>query len=140
MGDAGLVRGARPARVRLGVADRDRHSANVAERPEVALAVFDSTVPVGSAIAVYVEAVAAPVNDAELADALAVFNARSVARGLRPWSESDVTGAAPHRLFRALASQVWVLDENERRVVVAWTATSTASSTGVARAIGAESS
>jgi len=26
---------------------------------------------------------------------------------------------SPHRLFRALAAQVWVLDENERRVVVA---------------------
>jgi hypothetical protein len=95
-----------------------RHSANIAERPEVALAVFDSTVPVGSAIAVYVEAAAAPVHDAELDDALGVFNGRSVARGLRPWSDSEVTGAAPHRLFRALASQVWVLDENERRIVV----------------------
>ena len=68
-----------------------RHSANIAARSEVALAVFDST----------------------------VFNDRSVARGLRSWSDSDVTGSAPHRLFRALASQVWVLDENERRVVVA---------------------
>ena len=96
-----------------------RHSANIAGRPEVALAVFDSTIPVGSAIAVYVEAAAAPVPDPELADALGVFNARSVARGLRPWSESDVTGAAPHRLYLARASHVWVLDENERRVVVA---------------------
>ncbi|RZS64567.1 pyridoxamine 5'-phosphate oxidase [Agromyces ramosus] len=96
-----------------------RHSGNIAQRADVALAVFDSTIPVGSAIAVYVEAAAGPVPDAELDDALAVFNARSVARGLRPWSESDVTGAAPHRLFRAVASQVWVLDENERRVLVA---------------------
>lgn len=96
-----------------------KHSANIAARPEVALAVFDSTIPVGSAIAVYVEAVATPVADVELDDALAVLNARSVARGLRPWSESDVTGGAPHRLFRAVASHVWVLDENERRVVVA---------------------
>lgn len=96
-----------------------KHSANIAARPEVALAVFDSTVPVGSAIAVYVEAVSAQVADAELDDALAVFNARSVDRGLSPWREADVTGAAPHRLFRAVASHVWVLDENERRVVVA---------------------
>ena len=96
-----------------------RHSGNIAERPEVALAVFDSTVAVGGAIAVYAEATAAPVLDAELADVLAVFNARSVARGLRPWAEAEVTGEAPFRLYRARASQVWVLDENERRVPVA---------------------
>ena len=35
-----------------------RHSQNIASRPAVAIAIFDSTVPVGGAAAVYVEAVA----------------------------------------------------------------------------------
>lgn len=93
-----------------------RHSRNIAERAEVALAVFDSNVPVGSAIAVYVDAVAAEVSDDDRAAALEVFNARSEARGLRAWKASDVTGFAPHRLYRAIATQAWVLDEDEQRV------------------------
>lgn len=95
-----------------------RHSRNIAERPDVALTIFDSTTPVGSATAVYVEAVAQEVGDADRAAAIDAYSSRSVARGIRPWEESDVTGPAPFRLFRALASQVYVLDERERRVPV----------------------
>ncbi|MFF2275764.1 pyridoxamine 5'-phosphate oxidase family protein [Agromyces sp. NPDC058126] len=95
-----------------------RHSQNIAARPEVALAVFDSTVAVGSAIAVYVEGVAGIVPDAELDAALAVYDGRSVAQSLRNWTRADVTGSAPFRLFRTTASQVSVLDEDERRVPV----------------------
>ena len=95
-----------------------RHSRNIAERAEVAMTVFDSTVAVGDAIAVYVEAVAGEVGEADRAAALAVFNARSVARGIREWQETDVTGTAPHRLYRARASEVFVLDEREQRVPV----------------------
>lgn len=93
-----------------------RHSRNVAERPEVALAIFDSTVAVGSAIAVYVEAMAEEVAEGDLAEALEVFNERSVAQGLRAWRPSDVSGFAPHRIYRATASQAWVLDEEEHRI------------------------
>ncbi|WP_307040049.1 pyridoxamine 5'-phosphate oxidase family protein [Agromyces ramosus] len=95
-----------------------RHSRNVAQRREVALVVFDSTTPVGSATAVYVDAVATQVPDEELGDALAVFNAKSEASGLPRWGEEKVSGDAPHRLYRAMASQVWVLDEYENRVPV----------------------
>ena len=42
-----------------------RHSQNVAARPEIAIVVYDSTVPVGGAAAVYVEAVAAEVAAAD---------------------------------------------------------------------------
>ena len=95
-----------------------KHSRNLAGRPEVALVVFDSTTPVGDARAVYVEAVALQETDADLADAVAVYSARSVARGIRSWTESDVTGEAPFRLYRATATNVYVLDEDERRIRV----------------------
>ncbi len=95
-----------------------QHSRNIADRPEIALVVYDSTVAVGSATAVYIEAVAAEVAEADRADALAVFNARSVARGNPSWRESAVTGTAPFRLYRATASRVWVLDEHEQRVLI----------------------
>lgn len=95
-----------------------RHSENIGARAEVALAVYDSTTPVGEATAVYAEALAEPVPEDALDDALAVLNAGCEASGLRPWAIGSVTGAAPHRLFHAIASKVWVLDEREDRVPV----------------------
>jgi nitroimidazol reductase NimA-like FMN-containing flavoprotein (pyridoxamine 5'-phosphate oxidase superfamily) len=96
-----------------------RHSRNVAARPEVALVFFDSTVAPGQRNAVYVEAVAGIVPDAELAAAVAVYRERSVARGLEPLAVDEVSGDAPWRLYRARASAVYVLeDEHDRRVPV----------------------
>ena len=95
-----------------------QHSRNIAERRDIALVVFDSTVPPGEGVGVYVEAVASEVGEHDRADALAVYTARSVARGIRAWTESDVTGTAQFRLYRAVASRVWVLDEHDGRVLV----------------------
>ncbi|GAA1938789.1 pyridoxamine 5'-phosphate oxidase family protein [Agromyces allii] len=95
-----------------------RHSENIAARAQVAITVFDSTTPVGEATAVFAEALAAPVPEDAVDDALAVYNAGCEASGLRPWAEGSVTGAAPHRLYRAVASHLWVLDEREDRVEV----------------------
>ena len=95
-----------------------RHSRNIEARREVALVVFDSTAPVGRAEAVYVDAVAGQVADVDLAAALAVYSGRSVERGLAAWGASAVTGDAPHRLYVARATDVFVLDETEGRVSV----------------------
>lgn len=96
-----------------------RHSQNIAARPEVALTVFDSTTPVGSATAVYVDAVATMVDSGDaLAATLAIFNDRADASGLASWTTDQVTGDAPFRLYRAVASQVWVIDEHENRIPV----------------------
>ncbi|MGW9630212.1 pyridoxamine 5'-phosphate oxidase family protein [Agromyces sp. NPDC055520] len=95
-----------------------RHSRNIEGRPEVALVVFDSTVPVGHAEAVYVDAVAGQVDDVDLAAALAVYSGRSIEQGLPAWDASAVTGDAPHRLYVARSVDVFVLDETEGRVGV----------------------
>lgn len=95
-----------------------RHSRNIAARPEVALAVFDSTTPVGSATAVYVDAIAAVVADEDVTDALAIFNGEADASGLTPWTTDQVTGSAPFRLFRAVTTEAWILDEHENRIRV----------------------
>jgi hypothetical protein len=84
-----------------------RHSLNIAARPEVAFAIFDSTVPIGHGEAVYVSARAALVPAAELEQSAGVFAARFpelagfTARELRP--------PAPLRLYRAVASECSVL-------------------------------
>ena len=62
-----------------------RHSRNIAARRDIAIVIFDSTVSPHQRNAVYVEAAAAMVPDAELTDAVAVYAARSVARGWRRW-------------------------------------------------------
>ena len=62
---------------------------------------------------------AAIVPDAELADAVAVYGARSVPRGLETLAREEVSGDAPWRLYRARASAVYALeDEHDRRVAV----------------------
>jgi Pyridoxamine 5'-phosphate oxidase len=96
-----------------------RHSLNIAVRPEVAIVIFDSTVPIGTGQAVYMaaraEEVAAP---GDLDRGMGVFSTRSVARGGREWAPSDVAGSARLRLYRALASEQFVLSSYDERLPV----------------------
>ncbi|MCO1654129.1 pyridoxamine 5'-phosphate oxidase family protein [Pseudonocardia humida] len=95
-----------------------RHSRNIAGRPAVGIAVFDSTVAVGGAAAVYAEAEAEEVGPDERAAALAVYNERAREQGIGSWDEQRVVGASQFRLYRARASRVYVLDEHDGRVEV----------------------
>lgn len=95
-----------------------RHSRNLAGRPELGIVIFDSTVPVGGAQAVYVEALAEEVAGAERERYIAIYSRRSEAHGAGAWHAEDVTSPAPHRLFRATASRLFVLDADDRRIPV----------------------
>lgn len=94
------------------------HSRNLAARPEVGIVIFDSTVVPGEAEAVYVEASAREVNDAERDEAVAVFSRRSQADGLAEWTVADVTAPARHRLYRATALRQFILQANDERLAV----------------------
>jgi Pyridoxamine 5'-phosphate oxidase len=96
-----------------------RHSLNIAARPEVAIVIFDSTVRIGAAEAVYLEAVAEELSGSELELAIVIFSAGSTAVGAREWTITDVTAPASLRLYRASASAWFVLGPNDRRVAVA---------------------
>jgi nitroimidazol reductase NimA-like FMN-containing flavoprotein (pyridoxamine 5'-phosphate oxidase superfamily) len=91
-----------------------RHSRNIAASPAVALVIFDSTVAVGEARALYAEAEAAEVDAGEIA----VYSEHAQRRGIGRWTEGDVCGAAALRLYRARVTRLFVLDEDERRVPV----------------------
>jgi nitroimidazol reductase NimA-like FMN-containing flavoprotein (pyridoxamine 5'-phosphate oxidase superfamily) len=95
-----------------------RHSRNLAARPTVAIVIFDSTVAEGEAQAVYIEAEAERVGDAEQAQAIEVVSHRSQARGGDQWTTSDVSPPAAHRLYRATASAQFLLAGDDRRVPV----------------------
>jgi uncharacterized protein YhbP (UPF0306 family) len=51
-----------------------KHSRNLAARPEVAIAIFDSSVPVGGAQAVYMKGLAMELTGAELEQGLEVYD------------------------------------------------------------------
>lgn len=90
-----------------------RHSRNLAQRPQLGIVIFDSTQPPLTGLGVYAEAVAEEVPASEIDAMTAVFSERSVAQGLEPLTLTDA-----HRLYRARPSQLFVLDEHDRRVPV----------------------
>jgi nitroimidazol reductase NimA-like FMN-containing flavoprotein (pyridoxamine 5'-phosphate oxidase superfamily) len=67
-----------------------RHSRNVAARPEVAITIFDSTVPVGGAQAVYMSGRAEELTDIDLEHGIEVFGRLSDADVGRRWGFEDV--------------------------------------------------
>jgi nitroimidazol reductase NimA-like FMN-containing flavoprotein (pyridoxamine 5'-phosphate oxidase superfamily) len=96
-----------------------RHSQNIAQRPAIGIVIFDSNVSPRDRNAVFIEAVAEQVPDTELERVVAIYSARSVARGLEPLSVDEVAGRASFRLYRAFAAVHFVLeDEHDRRIEV----------------------
>lgn len=86
-----------------------RHSRNLAARPEVAITIFDSTVPVGGAQAVYMAGTAEELAGAELDGGIGVFGRLSAAGVGRLWTLDDVQPPSRLRLYRATASEHYVL-------------------------------
>ena len=93
------------------------HSRNIAARPEIAISIYDSHVPVGQGQGVYVAAEAAQATDAEIDPLVAVYSARVEPLTGRAWGRDDVTNAAPLRLFVATAKEISVLDPDAERDV-----------------------
>jgi hypothetical protein len=91
---------------------RARHSRNIAERPEIAIVIFDSTVAPGEADAVYLAARAEQVGTA----GLEVFGRCSEAQGLPVWTAEQVTAPAKHRLYRATVTEASRLGPGDERV------------------------
>jgi hypothetical protein len=90
------------------------HSRNVAARPEIAVVIFDSRVPIGEGQAVYMAAVGAELTGDELERGVEIFSRVSVSHGAKSWTLADVQPPATLRLFRARASEHWVLDPESR--------------------------
>jgi nitroimidazol reductase NimA-like FMN-containing flavoprotein (pyridoxamine 5'-phosphate oxidase superfamily) len=92
-----------------------RHSRNLRVRPELAIVIFDSH-EAGGWKALYLSAVAEELDEVE--EGIAIFSRRSVAQGLPEWTRDDVLPPARHRLYRATASERFVLDPHDRRHLV----------------------
>jgi hypothetical protein len=74
------------------------------------IVVFDSTAEPLAGQAVYLTATAAQVPEPDLERGLAVFSRASVRAGLAEWGLERVTGDARLRLYRATATEHYILD------------------------------
>src|SRR5262249_46597668 len=94
-----------------------RHSQNIGVRPDIAIVIFDSTVPIGTGKAVYMAARGEEVTAAgEVERGMAGFSERSVAQGGLGWTAGHVCPWARLGLFRALASEQFVLSPQDERL------------------------
>ena len=85
------------------------HSRNIAARPEVAIVVFDSSVPPGQTAAFYASGHAEEVPADAVESAITVFSDRSVADDGEPWTAEMVSTPSDFRLFRARVVEASVL-------------------------------
>ena len=70
-----------------------RHSQNIAVRPQIAMVVFDSTVPAGTGQGVYMTATAEQLSDpAAIEYGIGVFSRESVRQGNEGWGIDRITG------------------------------------------------
>jgi nitroimidazol reductase NimA-like FMN-containing flavoprotein (pyridoxamine 5'-phosphate oxidase superfamily) len=95
-----------------------RHSQNIGAQPTIAIVVFDSQVAPGAAQALYMRAQAGEVADSGLEAALELFSRRSLAQNLKEWTLADVQAPARHRLYRATASEQFILSSGDERLPV----------------------
>jgi hypothetical protein len=86
------------------------HSRNIAIRPQVSIVVFNSQVPIGTGQGVYMSAVAEELRDDGLDRGIDIFSRTSEGHGGRAWTLEDVGPPTLYRLYRATASEHWVLD------------------------------
>jgi hypothetical protein len=95
-----------------------RHSLNIADRPQIAIVIFDSSVPPTERQALYVEAVAEEVGPDP--GFVATYSVQSVSQGLDELSVAEVSPpTGPFRLYRATAVKMWMLEnERDRRIPV----------------------
>jgi Pyridoxamine 5'-phosphate oxidase len=94
------------------------HSRNLAARPELGIVIFDSRAPINTGQAVYLSAVAEELTGEDLDRGIEIFSRRSQAHGADEWTRADVLAPAPLRLYRATASEAFVLGERSERIPV----------------------
>ena len=95
-----------------------RHSRNVRACPEVSIVIFDSHAPINTGQGVYMSAFAEQLTGDELDRGITIFSRRSQEHGAGEWTPADVTPPARLRLYRATASEIFVLGARDERIPV----------------------
>lgn len=90
------------------------HSRNIAARPQIGIAIFDSHAPIGTGQGIYISAVAEQVSDDDLMPEIETFSRRSLAHGGTEWTVNDVQPESGMRLYRAIADSYSILAKDGR--------------------------
>jgi Pyridoxamine 5'-phosphate oxidase len=90
------------------------HSRNIAARPQVGIAIFDSHAPIGASQGVYMSAVAEQVSGDDLMRGIEAFSRRSLAHGGGEWTVKHVQAESGLRLYRAIAESYSILAKDGR--------------------------
>lgn len=92
------------------------HSTNLGGHSRVRLVIFDSTVRPYHGRAVYLSGEAGVLDGADLTHGIEVYPGQLAARqGATPVTLEDVTAPSPYRLYRAAATEAYVLCPREPR-------------------------
>jgi Pyridoxamine 5'-phosphate oxidase len=91
-----------------------QHSRNIATRPQVAMVIFDSTVPTYHGRAAYLSGTANELAGRDLDRGIEVF-AGDASRGSSMLTLEDVTTPSEYRLYRATIGEAFVLCPREPR-------------------------
>jgi hypothetical protein len=94
------------------------HSRNLVARPQLGIVIFDSRTPINTGQGVYMSAVAEQLTGDDLDPGIETFSRRSQAHGAGEWTRADVLAPARLRLYRATASETFVLGAGDRRIPV----------------------
>jgi hypothetical protein len=92
-----------------------RHSLNIAARPQIGIVVFDSHAPISTGGGVYMAATAAQLLGDDRIPALEIFSARSIVHGGEAFGLQDVEPPSALQIYRATATEHWVLDDRDGR-------------------------
>ncbi|MEQ4203922.1 pyridoxamine 5'-phosphate oxidase family protein [Actinopolymorpha sp. B17G11] len=91
-----------------------QHSRNLAERPQVSIVIFDSTVAPYHGRAVYAAGEARELSGSDLDRALEIYP-RPDGEGVTRFNRDEVAAPAPYRLYQATAADLWVLCPRQPR-------------------------
>jgi uncharacterized protein YhbP (UPF0306 family) len=96
-----------------------RHSLNIAARGAVAITIFDSTQRIGNGFGVTMSAEAAALDGEDLRAATEIVSRRSVEHGGGMFGADDFAPGGTLRLYRAVATEQFVILGNDERVPIA---------------------
>lgn len=86
-----------------------RHSQNIETNASIAITVFDSSVPIGGATAMYAEATARECPDELIHDGITIFSRCADRDGAGVWGVEHVTAPKRLRLYQARVDALFVL-------------------------------
>lgn len=89
-----------------------QHSSNIANNPNVYITIFNTQLPEGDGLGLYIQATATELPEDELDNVIELYNSTTEKFKM---SRENCRGEAPTRFYKAIPSKVWCNDGLERK-------------------------